>query len=295
MPKNIGPYQRPAPPKKPLGFGASKSIQKPAVPMHEIEARAQVLLQGMIEKVRKPGRPSVHKAPMTAAERQARRRAFQSRDRAIRETLQIGDAHGKSRAEIKSGGYDATKIDTMYGLGVDWDDDGTERVRSAGHVVADGESNASHEQSYEDLFNSGESSFHRGGFEGHEVQRIRVDDLRTGTEKLNRQAFAWGVLEKLVEEQFESVVTAKAPFLVQRHVGGIPCSQGTPEIIYTCRLCSDWMDSIDDAQDHLRADHQNIIKEFFKAFKPPREFRDMGSYVTVVTPKKRKNRLESDD
>jgi hypothetical protein len=295
MRNHIGPYQRPAPPKRPLGLGASKAVQKPAVPMHEIEARTKVVLQGMIEKVRKPGRPSVHEEPMTAAQRQARRRAFQSRERAIRETLQIGDAHGKSRAEIKSGGYDAAKIDTMYGLGVDMDDDGIERVVSTRCVVADGESNASHEQSYDDIFNSGESSFHRGGFEGHEVERIQVHDLRTGTEELNRQAFAWGILEKLVEEQFESVVTAKAPFLVQRHVGGIACSQGTPEIIYTCRLCGDRMESVDDATDHLRVDHQKLIRERFACLNPPREFRDMGSFVTVVIPRSRKKRLESDD
>ena len=105
MRKHIGPYQRPAPPKKPLGLGAPRAVQQPAVAMHEIEAQAQVLLRDMIQKVRKPGRPSVHDEPMTVAERQARRRAFQSREQAIRETLQIGDAHGKSHAEARSGGY----------------------------------------------------------------------------------------------------------------------------------------------------------------------------------------------
>src|SRR6267378_7825738 len=59
MRNQIGPYQRPAPPKRPLGLGASKTTQKPPVPMHEIEADAKIVLQGMIEKVRKPGRPSV--------------------------------------------------------------------------------------------------------------------------------------------------------------------------------------------------------------------------------------------
>ena len=98
MQKHIGPYQRPAPPKTPLGLSTPKTIQKSAVPMHEIEAQAQVLLQGMIQKARKPGRPPVHQERMTAAERQARRRGIQ-------EALRIGEAHGKAREEVASGGW----------------------------------------------------------------------------------------------------------------------------------------------------------------------------------------------
>lgn len=56
---------------------------------------------------RKPGRPSVHEAPMTAAERQARRRGIQ-------EALKISDAAGKSRVEAASGGWGQTELDYVY-------------------------------------------------------------------------------------------------------------------------------------------------------------------------------------
>jgi hypothetical protein len=69
MQKHIGPYQRPAPSKTGLGLSAPKTAQKSAVPMHEIEAQAQVLLQGMIQKARKPGRPAVHQGRMNGGKK----------------------------------------------------------------------------------------------------------------------------------------------------------------------------------------------------------------------------------
>jgi len=284
--QRIGPYQRPAPPKIPIGLRSAKVAQKPQAPLHETEERAQALLRGMIQKVVKPGRPPIHDGPMTPAERQARRRG-------IRDALKLGDAHGKSHAEIKSGGYDAAKLDTMYGLGVDWSDDSGTATRGWRQVAARGNSNASQEQSYEELFNSGESDFHRGGFDGSQAERIHVSGLRTGTEESNRQQFAEDMLEKLAGEQFESVVMAKSPSFVQRHVGSVACRQGAPETTYTCKLCGDAMNSIGDAKDHLRVDHRKAIKEFFKALNPPREFRDMGNYVTVAIAGKRTKAVDS--
>src|ERR1700730_10897541 len=111
----IGVYQRPAPPKRPPGLRFPKAIQKPLIPLHEIEAQARVVMENIAGR-RKPGRPSINELPMTPAERQARRRASHSREQAIREALQIGDAHGKSHAEARSGGYDSSKLDTIQGL-----------------------------------------------------------------------------------------------------------------------------------------------------------------------------------
>lgn len=60
-----------------------------------------------------------------------------------------------------------------------------------------------------------------------------------------------------------------------------------------CKLCPDAMASIEDAQDHLLVDHLSTIKEWFKNLHPPREFRDMRDYVTVVTPHRRAKNLAS--
>ncbi len=293
MRTHIGPYQRPAPPKKPLRLGAPRAVQQPAVPMHEIEAQAQVVLQGMIEKVRKPGRPSVHEEPMTPAQRQARRRASQSQQRAIRETLQVGDAHGKSHGEAKSGGYDSQKLDTMHGLRACEGTDGDDGVIRGGarHVrAADGESSAAHEQTTEEILNSGESSSHRGGFEERTVERIRVRGIRIGDEESNRQRFAEGELRKMVEEHFSSPEKAPSAFWIAKRIGNNAVQHHVrPAITLTCKLCVDSMQSIEDAQDHLLVDHRGLICEWFEHLNPPREFRDMGFYVTVAMPRRRKS------
>jgi hypothetical protein len=298
--QRIGPYQRPAPPKRPLGLGASKAIQKPAISVHEIRAQEQHLLDdikangnvlGLTAKVRKPGRPSVYEQPMTPAERQARRRAFQSREKAIRETLKVGDAHGKSHAEAKSGGYDSSKLDTIEGLrAVEFDDtDSGEGVHRGRHVrAAEGESNAADEQTTDEILNSGESSAHRGGFEQDAGQGIRVRGLGIGDEESNRRRFTEGELRKMVEEYFASPVD-KAPSAnwVAKHIGNISVQhRERPSITRTCKLCGDSMEFIEDAQDHLRIDHRETIDEWFKNLLPRREFRDMEDFVTIVTPKK---------
>ena len=286
----IGVYQRPAPPKRPLGLGFPKTIQKPPIPMHEIEAQARAVMENVSAR-RKPGRPSINERPMTPAERQTRRRESQSREQAIREALQIGDAHGKSHAEAKSGGYDSSKLDTIQGLrdveGLE--DDG---CSSSGRPVraAEGESNAADEQTTDEIVNSGESSYHHGGFEGNEVQKIRVRGLSIGDEESNCRRFAENELKKMVGEYFASPVdkTPSASWIA-RHIGNNSVQRHErPSITLTCKLCADSMEFIEDAQDHLRVDHRKTVDEWFKNLVPSREFRDMRNFVTVVMPRKRR-------
>jgi hypothetical protein len=289
MQKRIGPYQRPAPPRKPLGFGTSKSVQKPAVPMHEIEAQARAVIETALGAARKPGRPPINGQAMTAAERQARRCELES-------LRQIGAAHGKSHAEVKSGGYDSTKIETIYGLReIEFQgmDDGLE-THVGRQVRAGGESSAAHEQTTDEVLNSGESSVHRGGLERHEVQEIHVRGLQFGDEESNRRRFAENELKKMVEEYFTLPDSSPSASWIAKHVGNISIhNHARPSITLTCKLCADSMDSIDDAQDHLRVDHRKAIDAWFRNLVPRREFRDTTDFVTVVTPRRHGSRLVS--
>jgi hypothetical protein len=283
----IGVYQRPAPPKRPLGLNVAKTIQKPAIPLHEIEAQANAVMDDVLATARKRGRPAINEQAMTPAERQARRRALQLRERAIQEVREIGDAHGKSHAEANTGGYDASKLEMMYFLGGE-NDDGVERGR-AGRVTADGESNTAHEQSTDEILNCGESSFHHyGRFEAHQVQEVRVRGLRIGDEESNRRLFAEDTLGRMVGEYFDVEVTGKTFSLIRRHIGNNTSAREALETTYRCKLCADAMQLFSEAKDHLRVDHRKIIDEFFKKLQPSREFRDMGSYVTIVMPRQHK-------
>lgn len=252
MRRHIGPYQRPAPTKKPLRLGTPKAVQQPAVPMHEIEARAQVLLEGMIRKARKPGRPSVHEEPMTAAERQARQRGIQA-------VLRVSDAHGKSCEEAVSGGWGRYELD-RFSVNVDEDIHGGHRVKPR-PTADDGKSH-----------------------------RVQVCGLQIGDEDANRRLFAENELRKMIGEHFVSPTVNPSAHWITRHVSSVaiqqPCS---PSLTLTCKACSDVMESIDDAVDHLRVDHRKLICEWFARLNPPREFRDMRSYVTVILPRKRKS------
>jgi hypothetical protein len=279
--KYIGPYQRPAPAKRPLGLNSRKTIQKPAVPMHEIQAQEQRLLEdikasgnvlGLTAKVRKPGRPSVYEEPMTPAERQARRRALKAREGAIELALRIKDGHGKSRIEADSGGYGSGQIEVLAGS--DYHHEGTGgRGR---HVCPGG---ASPE--------GGESSL-----------GIHVHGLRVGDEESNRTRFAEAELKKMVWQYFVSPdvnKTPSVPRLLFRYIADANVSIRRPErlpsLTLTCKMCGDVMNSTQDAADHLRVDHPKTISEWFRHLKPSREFRDMGVFVTVVNPRKRKGIL----
>jgi hypothetical protein len=226
--------------------------------MHEIEARAKVLLQGMIENVRKPGRPSVHEEPMTAAQRQARRRRIQ-------EALRISNAHGKAREESESGGWGQFEIDRLGAY--DFDELGFGR-RVSPHPTAD------------------DSKSHKAHVRG----------LQIGDEESNRRLFAENELRKMADEYFVSPIVHPAAHWVAKHVSNVAvqqvCSQS---LTLTCKTCGDVMESIGDATDHLRADHRKLISERFARLNPPREFRDMGSFVTVVIPRNRRNSVESGD
>jgi hypothetical protein len=251
MRNHVGPYQRPAPPKRPVGLGASKAVQKPVVPMHEIEAQAQVVLQGMIEKVRKAGRPSVHQEPMTAAERQAR-------SRGIQEALRITDATGKSHAEGASGGRGSYELDPVS-IFVDEPSQGS-RVNPS--PAAD----------------------------DRKSHKVHVRGLQIGDEDTNRRLFAEDELSKMIGEYFESPTVNPSAQWVIRHVSRVAIQQQcSPSLTLTCKVCGDVKGSMDDAADHLRIKHRKLICEWFKRLNPPREFRDMGSYVTVAIPKRRKS------
>lgn len=262
MRNHIGPYQRPAPPKRPIGFGISKAVQKPAIPMHEIEARAQVVLQGMIEEgrvlgivARKAGRPSVHEVPMTPAERQARRRGIQ-------EALKIGDATGKSRAEVESGGWNSSKCDVSI-----FADEGWSPTTGGGKRVDP-----------------------RPAADSGKSHKVHVRGLEFGDEDTNRRLFAEGELKKMVGEYFKSPTVNPLARWVARHVSSMAIQQQcSPSLALTCKVCGEVMESMGDAVDHLRAAHRKLICEWFRRLNPQREFRDMSSYVTVAMPKRRKS------
>jgi hypothetical protein len=263
MQKHIGPYQRPAPPKTPLGLSAPKTAQKSAVPMHEIEAQAQVLLQGMIQKARKPGRPAVHQEPMTPAERQARRRAAQKRDQGIQEALRIGNAHGKSRVEAASGGWGKFELD-RFSANIDEDIHGGHRVKP------------------------------RPGSDGYKSHKVHVRGLQFGDEESNRRLFAENELKKMIGEHFESPTVNPSAQWIARYVSNNAVTQrDSQSLTLSCKACSDVMESMCDAEDHLREDHKELISEWFARLNPPREFRDMRSFVTVAVPRSRRKRLES--
>lgn len=262
MRNHIGPYQRPAPPKRPLGLNSSKAVQQPAVPMHEIEAQAEVVLQSIIEDgrvlgivARKPGRPSVHELPMTPAERQARRRGIQ-------EALKITDATGKSRVEVASGGWGKTELDRFASCVDIGEEPGSRGSRVAPCPTAD-----------------------HG--KGHKIQ---VGGLRTGDEEANRCLFAFSELEKMVREYFDSPTVSPLAQWVARHVSSVAVQpQGSPSLSLTCKACGAVMESADHAINHLRVDHRKLISEWFARLNPPREFRDMGYYATVAMPRRRKS------
>jgi len=257
--------------------------------MHEIEAKALVVMQDIAAK-RKRGRPSINQQPMTPAERQTKRRADQSRERAIQEARRIGDSHGKSQAEVRSGGYDSQKLDTIEGLrSVDGsiDDNGVARGRAGYVPAAEGESNSMEEQATDEILNLGESSAHRGGLEEYEVQQIRARGLQIGDEESNRRRFAESELEKMVGQYFTSP-TDKTPSAswTAKHIGNISLQHHErPSITLTCNLCSESVRFIEDAQDHLRVTHRETINEWFRNLVPRREFRDMGDFITVVMPR----------
>lgn len=299
--KRIGPYQRPAPPKRPLGLRAPKTIQQLPVSVHEVKAKASELEEALVkERENRRGRPTINERPMTPAERQAKRRALQARELAIQAVLQVGDAHGKCHAEARSGGYDSDKMDTIYGLRqmeFDETEDGVETHRRRHVHAAEGESSAADELTTDEIFSSGESSFHRGGLDLGDVQKIRVRGLRIGDEESNRRRFAEEELKKMVAEYFTSP-TDRAPsaFWLAKHNGNITIQNHERATIkHTCELCGDSMNSAEDAVDHLRVDHRDAINAWFSRIEPPREFRDMRSYVTIVKPKKCKEHLDSSD
>lgn len=258
--KRIGVYQRPAPPKRPLGLHRPGAVQQPQIPLHAIEAQANALAESIVLHnfygggKRKPGRPSVNDRPMTAGERQARRRELQARERGIQEALAIGDDHGKSRGEARSGGYDSTKLATMIGIRateyLDFGDSEAHvgrRVRPAGGADKQSE---------------------------HGAEGVHVKGLRYGNEETNRGLFAEEQLGMMVEAYFN-------------------CDREHVEMTFACRLCGDSMGSIEDATDHLRVDHRQTIDEWFKRLNPPREFRDMGRYITIAVPRKSEPSLDS--
>ena len=258
---HIGPYQRPAPPKKPIGLNAPHTVQKPVVPIYEIQAQEQRLLEdikangnvlGITAKTRKPGRPSVYEEPMTSAERQARHRAFEARERGIQDALRISDAKGKSRLEAVSGGYGSTELDILG---------------------ACPESRVSPKPAADDR--------------GHNVQ---VRGLQCGDQESNRRRFAEDELKKMVGEYFTLPAVVKAPSTpwVATYVGNTYVQRHEhPSLVFTCKECGKEIEFIENAMDHLRVDHKKIVAGWFQHLKPPREFRDMGNFVTVVMPRKR--------
>src|SRR5207248_3349143 len=191
-------------------------------------AQAQVVLQGMIKKVRKTGRPSVHEEPMTAAQRQARRRGIQ-------EALRITDANGKSREEAVPGGWGATELDRVYG---DRGDD-----ESSSHPTTGGGRQVKPRPSSDD----GKSHI------------VHVSGLRIGDEDTNRRLFAEDELRRMIGKYFESPTVKPSAQWVARHVSSVaiqqPCS---PSLTLTCRVCGDVMGSMGDSADHLRVDHRDL-------------------------------------
>jgi hypothetical protein len=252
MNKHIGPYQRPAPPKKPNLSAKLKAVQAPPRPLHEIEAMSRELMDGAFAGRRKPGRPSVNDRPMTPAERQARRRALSA-------ASEVGDGHGKSSEEAESGGYGAIKLDAIY---------------------------SRRELEYLDGGDGGEAHTGRRVWIDPEEQRVSVRGLRIGDEELNRRMFAEDELKKIVMEYFTSSNSSPSVPWIATHVGNSPVQTHVrASITLRCKLCPETMTAVEDAKDHLRVDHSNIVKSWFKKLSPSRQFRDMKDYVTVVTPR----------
>jgi hypothetical protein len=278
--RHIGPYQRPKPPKRPQGINSSKIIQKPPIPLHEIEAQARGLMERILESTaRKPGRPSVYEQPMSPGERQARRRAGQLQKRGIQEALKIGDAQGKPHEEANTGGYDSAKIDTMFGirqLELDEEDECLDRGRRR-RICPEGWSPESDSKAEPEV-----------------IQGIRARGLKAGTEERNRQLFAEDELRKMVGECFTAADKTPSAAWIARHVGNSSVQpHERPSLTLTCNACGEAMEFIEDAVDHLRVDHRKDIDEWFRHLEPPREFRDMGVSITIVIPKKRKPSLDS--
>ncbi|HSY31864.1 MAG TPA: hypothetical protein VLA42_07735 [Verrucomicrobiae bacterium] len=221
--------------------------------MHEIEAEAKIVLQGMIARVRKPGRPLVNVEPMTAAERQVRRRCIQ-------EALRVGDAHGKSREEAVSGGWGKYELD-RFSANVD---EGLSPTTGGGKRVSP-----------------------RPATDDGKSHKVHVGGLQIGDENANRRLFAENELSKMVGEYFVSPTVNPSAHWVSRQVSNVVVQQPSPSLTLTCKVCDDVMQSTSDATDHLRVDHRKLICAWFARLNPPREFRDMGSFVTVVIPRKR--------
>lgn len=275
MHKHVGPYQRPAPPKRPMVSAKPKPVQGPAVPLHEIEAMGRALIEDALLGPRKPGRPSIDEQPMTPAERQARRRKRQATERQIQETLRMGPAHGKSHEEAVSGGYDSRRIDAIYSAReTEYLDGGDGEAHIGRKVCAKGASGISREP-------QDDCSDH------HYVQRISIRGIQIGDEESNRRRFAEDELEKMVWAYFNSSSSSPAVSWISEHVGNSSVqSHSRASLTLKCKLCPDTMGSVEDAQDHLRADHEKTIREWFRKLRPRREFRDMKDYVTVVVPRR---------
>jgi hypothetical protein len=274
MHKHVGPYQRPAPPKKPGVSAKPKAIQVPSVPLHEIEAMGRAVIENAMFGSRKPGRPSINQQPMTAAERQARRRERQARNRDLQATLEIGETHGKSRAEADSGGYNSMRMDAIYS------------ARETEYL--DGDGSEAHTGRRINPNPSADGSNHREG------QKVFVRGLRIGDEESNRRRFAEDELTKMVWEYFNSSTNSPTVPWIAKHVGNSSMqTHAHVALTLRCKLCPDAMASIEDGRDHLLVDHLSTIKEWFKNLNPPREFRDMRDYVTVVTPHRRAKNLAS--
>jgi hypothetical protein len=268
MHKHIGPYQRPAPPKKPILIPKLKTAPgPPPVSLHDSEGMENAVKDALFGR-RKPGRPSINEVPMTPAERQARRRERQAREHEqqvgeaeIKAALDIGDSDGKSRAETRSGGFGAVKLDAIY---------------------------AARETEFLDGGDGGEAHTGRRIWIDPEKHRVKVGGLKTGDEESNRRLFAEEELRKMVCEYFTSSNSSPSASWIAKHVGNSSIQNNvSPVMSLECKLCSDTMSFVGDAKDHLRVDHKQLIKEWFKKLSPRREFRDMKDYVTVAMPFKR--------
>jgi hypothetical protein len=121
-----------------------------------------------------------------------------------------------------------------------------------------------------------------------------VRGLQFGDEESNRRLFAENELKKMIGEHFESPTVNPSAQWIARYVSNNAVTQrDSQSLTLSCKACSDVMESMCDAEDHLREDHKELISEWFARLNPPREFRDMRSFVTVAVPRSRRKRLES--
>jgi hypothetical protein len=296
----IGVYQRPVPPKRPLGLHAP-SVHTPVTAICEIRAQAAAIELAALEK-RKRGRPTVNARPMTPAERQARRRENQRREEGIKEARRITDFTGKLHGEAKSGGYDSTKIDIVYGArSTEVDYGGAHRGRQ---VCPGGASPKTDERDHGEVFSAGGSYHRAGGYVEAQTPAMDVCGPEPGDKASNRRRFAGEQLGKMVDVHFDSLVR-ETPHWISRHHGNATSqSIERPVITLTCKLCGDSMDAIADAIDHLRVDHRKTINEWFACVELPSqfggtqsfemEFRDMGRYVTYIVRRKCTKSLDSE-